>query len=69
MFIGPALANKPAVKQHAQADQEHAHTQLIDKVHGAQVEIRLTVRVVLAEEIPKGGAEIEKVFTVHDEGR
>jgi hypothetical protein len=69
MFISPALANKPAVKQHAQADQEHAHTQLIDKVHSAQVEIRLTIWVILAEEIPKGGAEIEKVFTVHDEGR
>jgi hypothetical protein len=68
MFIyRPDLANKPAVEQHAQANQEHGHAQLIDKVHSAQVEVGLAVGVILAEEVPKGGAKIEKVFTVHGE--
>jgi hypothetical protein len=66
MFICyPGLAQKPAVEQHAQPNQKHGHAQLIDEVHGAQVEIRGAAGVILAEEIAKGGAKIKQVFAVH----
>jgi hypothetical protein len=69
MFILPEyLAQKPAVKQHAKAYQEHSQAQLIDEVHGAQVEVRLAIGVVLTEEITKGGAKIKQVFAVHIKG-
>ncbi len=57
-----------AEQHHQQADQEHGHGKLIDKMHGTQVEVGVLVRIILAEEITEGRTEIKQVATFHYSG-
>jgi hypothetical protein len=64
--VRPCLAQDDELEKHEdQACQEHQHRNLIDGVHGAQVEIGMTVGIFLTEEIAKHGAEIKQTFGTH----
>jgi len=60
--MGKVLADEPAVDEHQKADQEHGHAQLIDEVHGPQVEVGMAIRIVLAKEVAEYRAKIKQVF-------
>jgi hypothetical protein len=61
------LLEHVAEQHHEQPHQKHGHAQLIDEVHGAQVEIGMAVRIVLAEEVTEHRTEIKQIFQ-HDTG-